>query len=52
MSIFIVTTNFVVVLGAFKADDRCYNLGNVLVNDERGYCKVLSENSFMACTLG
>ena len=41
-------TNFVVV-GAFKADDLCYERGNVR-GDVHGYCKKLSDDAYMACT--
>ena len=37
-------------LGAFKADESCYKDGN-RIGDETGYCKKLSENSYMACKM-
>ncbi|CAB3994598.1 disintegrin and metallo ase domain-containing 12-like, partial [Paramuricea clavata] len=35
-------------IGAFKADDSCYDFVNTL-GDERGYCKKLNETAYMPC---
>ena len=35
-------------LGAFKAEDRCYDSGNIR-GDIHGYCQRFSDTSYLAC---
>ena len=43
-----VEKNSGVFSGAFKANDVCYESGNIL-GDVHGYCKRFSDTSYVAC---